>query len=166
MFFFPGHYKERQRLPLTGFVACHSVVRTQNTEFCLCMTTPTYYLWTTVNWTRADWGAGRVSRVQYTLYGRSLLLTAGDSNCTASKCVLTHTHTGWLASFKTVRVIIGGKQPNSAPHALFSVFLWTLKFSSVFFSSLSDSLSAFYSKFVPYSLATMTEVPPFPFHIQ
>lgn len=59
------------------------------------------------------------------LYGRSPLLTAGGSNCTASKCVLTHTHThtGWLASFKAARVIIGGKQPNSALHALFSVFL-------------------------------------------
>lgn len=71
------------------------------------------------------------------------------------------THTGWLASFKATRVIIGGRQPNSALHALFSVFLWTLKFSTVF-SLHSVSLSTRYSKFVPFSLATITRSPPPP----
>lgn len=61
----------------------------------------------------------------------SHLLTARAFNFTASKCVHAHTHTHanthihacLVPSFKAARLIIGGKQPNSALHALFSVFL-------------------------------------------
>lgn len=96
------------------------------------------------------------------LYGRFPLLTAGGSNCTASKCVLRHTQAGW-PPLRLPELLLVESSP-ILPCMHYLVFFFELWNSAQFVFLHSVSLSALYSKFVPFSLATITHSPPYPPH--
>lgn len=86
-----------------GFLPCKIIIPGRSREhlskyrisFCLSLE------WQLLKITASRWEKQSKMQVQAmshefnALYSRSPLLTAGDSNCAASKCVLTHAQAGW-----------------------------------------------------------------------
>lgn len=108
-----------------------------------------------LNQSGVEWRGRPCLKSSILLYGRSPLLTAGGSNCTASKYVLTHTQAGWPPL--RLPELLSVESSPILPCMHYLVFFFELWNSAQFFSPHSVSLSALYSKFVPFSLATMTE---------